>query len=204
MRFDINRKATWVKLRFIGNSRLAQLSIGVPVLGYFILFNSAIVEYLKLHSDFCKGTACGVSWRLYFFYFGGCFFALGAGIYGLCCPSVIKVHKSGSDYFESEKTYFSSPGNLKYLFSQIEATKKAPAEDRFQLKTHIVEKYAALNSAHIHALADVMAEYYVLQNNRFSKLRVLCLLAYYAGGFLLLIPTAVTFIQVFIRASSLL
>jgi hypothetical protein len=131
---------------------------------------------------------------------GACFFALGAGIYGLCCPSVIKVHKSASDYFESEKTYFSSLGNLKYLFSQIEATKKAPAEDRFQLKTHVVEKYASLNSDHIHALADVMAEYYVLQNNRFHQLRMLCLLSYYIGGFILLIPTVITFIQVVMRA----
>lgn len=189
----------WGKLRLVGNSSIAQSTIAVPILGYFILFNSDIVEYLRLHTDFCGGKACGVSWRLYFLYFGCCFIAVGASVYSLLCPTVAKIYPGASDFFEAEKTYFSGPENLKYLFELIEKQKGAPAKDPFELKLHIVAARAALNSAHVHALADVMGEYYVLQNVSRRLARILSLLAYGLGILLILVPTALTFVQVLER-----
>jgi hypothetical protein len=193
-------RSRWGKLRPIGNSSIAQSTIAVPILGYFILFNSYVVEYLRLHADFCQGKACGVSWRLYSLYFGCFFVAVGASIYGLFCPTVTKIYPGASEFFEAEKTYFSGPGNLRYLFALIEKEKGSPASDPFQLKIHIIAAHAALNAAHVHALADLMGEYYVLQNvsKRFS--RMLSFLSYCLGIALILVPTLLTFLQVFKRA----
>lgn len=197
----LNVKSRWGKLRLLGNSSIAQLTIAVPILGYFILFNSYVVEYLHLHTDFCQGKGCDVSWRLYFLYFGCFFVAIGASVYGLFCPTVAKIYPGASDFFEAEKTYFSGPNNLKYLFDLIEKEKGAPAADPFQLRTHIIDAHAALNSAHVQALADVMGEYYVLQNISNRGMRIISFLSYSAGISLILVPTLITFFQVLERAT---
>jgi hypothetical protein len=196
----LDRKARWGKLRLLGNSHIAQSTIAVPILGYFILFNADVVEYLRLHSDFCQGKGCRVSWRLYFIYFGCFFVAIGAAIYGLYCPAVAKIYPGASDFFEAEKTYFSAPSNLKYLFDLIEEEKGAPAVDNFQLKTHIIEARAAVNAAHVQTIAEVMGEYYVVKNVSNRPMRVLSFLSYCTGIGLILIPTLVTFLQVLARA----
>ncbi|QOZ07798.1 hypothetical protein [Bradyrhizobium sp. CCBAU 51765] len=190
----------WAKLRLIGNSSVAKSTIAVPILGYFILFNSDVVEYLRLHTDFCAGKACGVSWRLYFLYFGCFFVAIGASTYALFCPTVAKIYPGASDFFEAEKTYFSGPRNLDYLFGLIEKQKGAPAKDPFDLKFNVIAEHKALASDNLHALADVMGEYYVLQNISKRPARIISLLAYSLGIFLILVPTVLTFVQVFERA----
>lgn len=193
---SINTASTWSKLRLLGNSHIAQSTIAVPILGYLILFNANIIDYLRLHTDFCEGAACSVSWRLYFIYFGCFFISIGASIFGLMCPSVTKKYGGASDFFEAERTYFSSPDNLNYLFKIIEEEKGSPANDPFELKIHIIGKHAALNAAHTHAIADVLGEYYILKNSSRPRYRILSLLAYAFGIALLLVPTIFTFIQV--------
>jgi hypothetical protein len=87
----LDRQSTWSKLRLLGNSHIAQATLVVPLLGYFLLFNENIFEYLRLHVNFCAKPACAVSWRLQLLYFGSFFIAIGAGIYGLRCPTVVKM-----------------------------------------------------------------------------------------------------------------
>jgi hypothetical protein len=199
--FDVfDFKSRWGKLRLLGNSSIAQSTIAVPILGYFILFNSDVVEYLRLHTDFCQGKGCGISWRLYFLYFGCFFVAIGASVYGLFCPTIAKIYPGASDFFEAEKTYFSGPSNLKYLFDLIEKEKGGPVADPFQLKTHIIAAHAALNAAHVQALADIMGEYYVLQNTCKRGTRILSFLSYCCGIGLILVPTFLTFFQILARA----
>jgi hypothetical protein len=188
-------KSRWAKLRLLGNSSIARLTIVVPILGYFILFNSNVVEHLRFHTDFCEGRGCDVSWRLYFLYFGCFFVAIGASVYGLFCPTVAKIYPGASDFFEAEKTYFSAPSNLKYLFDLIEKQRGSPAADPFQLKTQIIGKHAALNSAHVQALADVMGEYYVLQNISNRGMRIVSFSSYSIGIGLVLVPTLITFFR---------
>jgi hypothetical protein len=198
---SVDQMATWAKLRLFGNSHIAQATIAVPILGYFILFNADIVNYLRLHSDFCNGgTACGPSWRLYFIYFGCFFVAIGASIYGLRCPTVIKEYSGAANFFESEKVYFSAPSNLKYLFELIEKEKGSPPNDPFELRQHIVDRHAAINLSHTQALAEPMGEYYVLKNLSNLKSRVASFLSYGLGILCLLVPTIITFAQVAVTA----
>jgi hypothetical protein len=89
-------KVRWNSLRGIGNSPVARASIAVPILGYLILFHRDLIDYLKMHAQFCDG--CTVSWRLHFLYFGSCFFALGALVYGFYCPPLLSTTNTNQTY----------------------------------------------------------------------------------------------------------
>jgi hypothetical protein len=196
----LDESSRWAKLRLFGNSHIAQATIAVPILGYFLLFNQYLLEYLRLHSSFCAAPACSPSWRLQLLYFGCFFMALGAAIYAIRCPTVVKIYSGASNFFEAEKMYFSAPRNLAYLFGLIERDGGKPAADPFNLQS-LIANHAALNQAHLSALADVMANYYVLQNTSRRISRIAVLLAYSLGVFLLLIPTVVTFFQILFQAT---
>jgi hypothetical protein len=43
------RWPTWADLRGIGNSNAVRASIIVPLIGYLIILNSTVADYLKLH-----------------------------------------------------------------------------------------------------------------------------------------------------------
>jgi hypothetical protein len=189
----------WNRLRVIGNSTVARSTIAIPIIGYFIIFNSYVVDYLQLHTAFCQGSACGVSWRLYLLYFGACSFALGAALYGLYCPTIVKEYAGASEYFEAEKAYFTQPSNLRYLFKLIEQTKGEPAEDPRRLATEVVANQA-IPQGRINELASVMGEHYVLQIYSHPHIRIGILLAYSIGTVFLVIPSVATFVQVAWRA----
>lgn len=185
----------WNSLRLFGNSLAAKSTIAVAVMGYLVLFNTYVVDYLTLNTAFCSG--CDVSWRLYFLYFGSFFIAIGSGIYIIFCQSLIKRYAGASDFFDAEKAYFSQPGNLNYLFSLVEREKRAPAEDPLELRKTVVARNAALNADHVNTLAGIMGEHYVLQMYTYPALRVCVYLCYASGTLLLLVPTVYTFVEVF-------
>lgn len=96
----------WTTLRAIGNSQLAKSTILVPILGYFVLFNKEILQWLQLHVSFCGAGGCDVFWRTEMLYFGSCAFAAGAILYALFCPHAIKKYGDSSDYIAGEQTVF--------------------------------------------------------------------------------------------------
>jgi hypothetical protein len=95
-----------MRLRAEGNSVIGRISIAVPLIGYFILFNDDIVSYLKLHTSICEGQGCAVSWRLLFIYFAGSAYGAAAAIYSVYCPIVIKSYSSAAQFLETEEGYF--------------------------------------------------------------------------------------------------
>jgi hypothetical protein len=194
---SLDYKARWNNLRTIGNSGIARASLAVPVLGYLILFNSDLVDYLRIHTSFCHN--CSVSWRLNFFYFGCCFFALGSLVYGIYCPPLIKKYAGATDFFERERDYFCNPENLNYLFKLIKRDKGKDADDPHGLRFRVNEM-EVLRTENLPHLAGLMGEHYVLQNRRDKAIRELVYMSYVAGFILLAIPTLITFVLVLGRA----
>src|ERR1051325_8141903 len=127
----------WNQLRGFGNSVVAKSTIGIPILGYLLIFNNEVVKLLTLHSDFCSGNSCAPSWRLYCFYFGCCLIALGSAVYAVFCPSLIKKYKDAATFFRSDKEFFAEPTSLAHLFDVIEKAKGKPANDPLSLKLQI-------------------------------------------------------------------
>lgn len=186
----------WNDLRGFGNSVVAKATIAIPLLGYMLLFNDKVIAYLRLHTDFCQGSGCSPSWRLYFFYFGCCFIAIGSSLYAAFCPQLIKRHKDAASFFESEKAYHMHPLSLRHLFDVIEHVKGAQAIDNFNLKDTLLTKGSGLSIDHVNMLAGPMSEHYYLENRRRMAARLLTCAAYAIGVLLLAVPTLITVWQV--------
>jgi hypothetical protein len=97
------RWPTWADLRGIGNSNAVRASIIVPVIGYLIILNSTVADYLKLHGIewvHQPATAWDRLWslKLYLVYFGLMFLGVGAAIYQWKCPSFVKKYGDWADY----------------------------------------------------------------------------------------------------------
>jgi hypothetical protein len=196
----LDDSSRWAKLRLFGNSHVVQSTVIVPLLGYFLLFNTHVFEYLRLHTDFCSSYRCDISWRLHLIYFGFFFIAVGASIYAIRCPSVIKAHGAGADFFESEKTYFSAPRNLSHLFELIETTTGIKSFDPGNLKD-VALNNRAVQPDEMYALADLMADYYVLQNLSRRGSRIATIVTYGLGLLFLMVPTIITFIQIALQST---
>jgi hypothetical protein len=195
----IEYKSRWNNLRAIGNSPIARASIAVPILGYLILFQKDLIDYLSIHASFCDG--CTVSWRLHFLYFGSCSFALGALIYGAYCPPLIKRYGGATEFFDSEKYYFTNARNYQYLRSLIARDRKSHAYHPRVLATLKPDSAGEPDPSNLIFLAGAIGEYYVLQNMSYPFMRRLVAFSYLVGGALLGIPTVWTFGQVFLQAA---
>jgi hypothetical protein len=193
---SLGYKSRWNNLRSIGNSPIARASIAVPILGYIIVFHRDLIDYLKIHSNFCDG--CSVSWRLHFLYFGSCFFAVGSVLYGLVCPALIKKYAGATEFFEGEKYYFTNPRNFAYLRSLIRHDRKTHKYDPTVLAS--LGERGTGDPNDLYFLGGVMGEYYVLQNMSYPRTRLAVGFCYVAGSILLFIPTAWTFGQVLYQA----
>jgi hypothetical protein len=187
----------WNQIRDIGNSTIAKSSLAIPVIGYLLIFNEHVVDYLRIHSDFCRGSSCESSWRLYFFYFGSCFFAIGSLLYAGFCPVLIKKYKDAAAFFEAEKEFLSHSTKIAYLFARIEEVKGSPYKDHLGTLQSLVGANEGLSSRNFNLLAGAMSEHYYLENRRRSIVRLATFVFYVIGGLLLAIPTVMTAIQIF-------
>jgi hypothetical protein len=77
----------WVRLRFVSNSSAAKATILIPLVGYLVLFNEKVVDFLNLIKELNGTHDAGVSYRLILLYLGLCGIALGVMIYGWFCPN---------------------------------------------------------------------------------------------------------------------
>ena len=90
----------WSRLRAIGNSGPVKLTILIPLIGYFVIFNAQLAHYLELVSEIGGFTVhqLSVSPRLLLIYFGLCAFAVGAALYSIFCPDQVKRYDSSAAY----------------------------------------------------------------------------------------------------------
>lgn len=94
----------WSSLSKIGNSRVAAITIFAPIIGYLVVFNSTLSEYVTLVTPF--GTEpVGLNAidylhgkRLYFLYLGVLCVGLATALYAALAPEPIKTAASAVDY----------------------------------------------------------------------------------------------------------
>jgi hypothetical protein len=181
----------------MGNSLAARASIVVPLVGYFILFNSDVVDFLRLHSSICSGRACEVSWRLLMLYFGGSLYGLGGAVYGLFCPDVIKSFSNAADYLNAQSDYFSNRNNLLYLLDRlVKLGGTVPATIDREVNNRMLPGRIFIK----HELAEVMGHYYIALNYSRYRARLICFVSFWLGLALISVPTVFTFAQVLLLA----
>jgi hypothetical protein len=196
---SIDHRSRWSVLRRLGNSTVAKATIAVPLIGYLLLFNGEIVKFLSLHTDFCRPANCGPSLRLLLLYLGCCSIAIGAALYGMKCPALIKKYDSAAAFFEAEKAYFCQPRNRDYLLKLIElGTEAEPLNQNASNFNYSGER----RDVDPNSLADPMGELYRLLNVSHPRIRLVALISYCLGILILLVPTVMTFIQVIVAYCS--
>jgi hypothetical protein len=126
-------------------------------------------------------------------YLGCCSIAVGTALYGLRCPTLIKKYDSAAAFFEAEKAYFCQPRNLDYLLKLIKSGTDTEPLDRNAPNFDYNREGPNVDPS---ALADPMGELYRILNVSHQWTRLLAIISYYVGILILLIPAAMTFVQV--------
>jgi hypothetical protein len=197
----------WTRLREIGNSPVVRLTIAIPLVGYFIIFNESLLHYLDLsrelfgrHSDVAGASGAQVSLRLLLLYFGLCFVAAGAALYGWYCPGEIKSYRLASDYVASVLVNLGGIG-----FGRIEAALENGSDlaqrglrdwrevQNFRPTPQTDEQFATRLTE---AKKGVLELHFDSLNRSHPIARVACAICYAIGFTALLIPSLDVFLRV--------
>ncbi|MGL4243570.1 MAG: hypothetical protein ACRCTI_20855, partial [Beijerinckiaceae bacterium] len=96
---NLSRSFSWSNLKNIGSSRIVQLSIAAPFIGYAILFNE---HTYKLLDEIPYGIVKG-DYRLknvYFLYFGLTLMGFSTLIYNIFAPEEVKLYDGAIGYVD--------------------------------------------------------------------------------------------------------
>lgn len=187
--------ANWSSLRSIGNSTFSKLTMFVPVFGYFILFNESIAQHLRLTFEICLADGCRVSWRIFLIYFGLCFAAVGASIFSVFCPDIVRRYSTSREFFETSKLFYAHHHNLRWLLDDIQKLRGAVYNDGLNL-LNLTDRNAGVGAESTNMLSGPMAAYYNAKNKSRAEWRLACLAFYIFGAGLLAIPTLWTFVEI--------
>jgi hypothetical protein len=83
----------WTRLRNRENSPLVRLTVLIPLVGYLIIFNAHVIDYIELALELggSANTDATVSSKLLSVYFGLCAIALASVIYSRYCVPIVMV-----------------------------------------------------------------------------------------------------------------
>jgi hypothetical protein len=195
---EIDEITAWKNFRGIGNSGIVKATVIIPLLGYLILFNT------ELHNFISKNVLTGqlstsISPRLSLIYFGLCFIAFASTLFGFFCPHEVKKHASFTEYLERDvsnhtmmhrgwiQAQIKKNTNAKGLFDEVNKIydERPAATTREQLQ----EREDEIERTHAHI-------YYNMLDESHPALRYLITFSYSVGFGLLLIPAGETFIRV--------
>jgi hypothetical protein len=98
---------TWTTLRSLGNSQSVKMSAIFPFVGFWILFNDQVHQFLELST--LSVAPLGHSWldrvwsnKIFLVYFGLMALGFGSFLYQWRCPYIVKKHGDWSDYVRSD------------------------------------------------------------------------------------------------------
>lgn len=98
------RSIVWSRFWAVSSSPAARMTVLIPLIGYLIIFNTKIADYLHLIRELGGSTTeVGVSPRLLLIYFGLCAIAAAVAIYSWRCPNPVKYYGSANAYVSAVK-----------------------------------------------------------------------------------------------------
>jgi hypothetical protein len=176
---------SWSTLRAAGNSSYVRISAIFPIVGYFILFNEQVKQFIDAHGlsypQFDIG-ALNYLWsaKLYFLYYGFMFAGTGALIYQWRCPAEIRKHSDWKDYIAKDGDVLSHK-YLRQLGEQIGINYQPHLRDSESVGS------------------EVMQTWYELQDRTRPISRFCVLLFFTTSGALLAVPSSLTAIKVALK-----
>jgi hypothetical protein len=198
----------WTKLRALGNSPAVRLTILIPIVGYLVLLNENVLQYLDLSREVYGVNAQAaaappistthVTWQLLFVYFGLSTVALAATLYALFCPEPVKRYPSSIDMVAHAMGHTGDS----FLDSAESEVKKeslislVPLRNRFderiRASTSPAETKEALTTYH----RDTLHVFFVLLDHRGRAARLATFYCYIVGFAVLGVPATYTFYRV--------
>lgn len=176
----------WSNLRAIGNSSAVRMTILIPLIGYFILFNNTLFQSLDLLPELQQWIKPRA--RLFVFYYGLCALAVGSAIYSYFCPIEIKRYESSTAYVVADMDALGRGGlkNIETLLKGVEGLSRkveiADAKERLS-EAQISGRFESERRAELHKV--LLHSHYQVLDSTFPKARVMAVLMY-GLGFLLL------------------
>ncbi|MCA1415281.1 hypothetical protein I6F30_29740 [Bradyrhizobium sp. NBAIM20] len=190
---------TWSRLRAIGKSPAAKMTVLLPLIGYLIIFNKSVAEFLHLVSELAGGSEkqlMSVSPKLMLVYLGTCGIAMGQVLYGVFCPSEVKAYGHETPYVaDAEKV------TKDFGYEKLEAALRESAynpeyqrmRDRYEkspfARPITEDQKAIINNGVLHL-------HFRLLNNRWLAARWATAVFYFCGLVCLMVPSLGVFVRV--------
>lgn len=174
------------------------MTVLIPLIGYLIIFNEKIAEYLHIVRELGGGVDnATVSPRLLLIYFGLCAVAAAVSIYSWRCPNAVKYYGSANAYVSAVKDVSGD-----FPMAEIEKAFTHTNDKFFKEYWEIRDRYEKTNSAPISVSQkqEMYVGYLHLYYRYLDELHPLSRIAVatlYSIGFVcLLVPSAGVFWRV--------
>lgn len=187
---------TWSRLRGVGKSSAAKVTILLPLVGYLIIFNKNVADFLHLASEFVGSTDAqfGIAPKLMLVYIGTCAIALGQAIYAMCCPAEVKAYGHVTPYVLD-----ASRVTKDFEYEKLEdAIRDSGYRDEYVRMRDRYERgmQAITEEQKAHINNGVLHLHFKLLNNRWPGARWLTGCLYLLGFLLLAVPSTGVFLRV--------
>ena len=192
---------TWNDLKRIGQSKLLQLTILIPIFGYMIFFNHELVSIVEKSTNYLydkniinSKILFTNSYKLYYLYFGFSLLGIASILYKIISPNLINEYLSLREYIEKESSIMNQ-NNTKTLFNRLKNEKVKGIEI---LQDNIIP----VQSITENTIIDIMTINWKHNNTLYKKTKITIFLLYTFGFILIAIPSLKMFyntIVIFIK-----
>lgn len=207
---------SWLELRTLGNSKLVQATVLVPVLGYLILFSEWFLELLGDENGF------NLLWKVYCLYYSFTFIALASVLYSFRCPFVFKHYGSLADYVEKEERLYGKYNIGKLLQRIVQTLYRRGIETTEDASEHVKSSLDQLFRIHPtddetykvattkigreiidnEKLIEYLSFFYNHHHHLNLKSKNFVIFLYIVGFILLAIPSLAMFIEVVVKTAT--
>lgn len=179
----------WSGLKKLTDSKLAKLSIIVPVIGWLLIYNDNFVQIWT--QVWGMSAEPDLSWKLYVFYIGLVFISISAVIFIALCPDTIKRHDQEIDYIDFQrKTY------TRFLDQRVSShlgiapiNWSDPEEQYSENGSYPLIRIYEVNEEKI---VDQLTKIFHLEDQLYMYARLTCLVSFAVGAIMTTIPTLTT------------
>ncbi len=193
----------WTWLREVGNSTPVKLTVLIPLVGYLIIFNQALVHDWDLAREYVGAPTGAVSMKLPLIYVGLCMLAVGSVVYSLRCPDIVKRYPSSAAFVGGD-----GPSIGEYALGNIEEEIRQSSyldelgriRKRFETRPPMRDIDKEFDEQRRRIINAVLHLYFTVWNTSRPLARLFVSAPFLVGFSLLLIPS----LQVFSRVVAIL
>jgi hypothetical protein len=105
----VSKPAPWSRIRGIGNSPAVRVAAAIPFVGYIILLNDRLADFMTVYPALSVFSTATPPWNLICLYFGSFLTGLGAIVYAIRCPDFLKRYAIFAEYRNAERDLWRNP-----------------------------------------------------------------------------------------------